>query len=146
MGDPVKVIVGQGQNQQIFFVHKDLLSKHSDFFKTTLENGGKEPEIRTVLLPDEDPAHFEIFAGFLYTGQVFSSKDGDFKPANPPATLAADFEYMRLLQSWVLGEKLLSTSLKDACTDAFIAKISETKAHPMSGYTISIPMAQYSVV
>lgn len=121
MGPPVKVVVGDGESRQAFFIHKSLLSKHSDFFKAALDSNWKEGNEYTVRLPEDDPEHFQLFAAFLYSGQIYSSKDGDHKAAR----LEGDSEFKRILQSWILGEKLLSVEFKDACTDAFIAKMLE---------------------
>ena len=103
---------------------------HSEFFKAALNKNWKEGEECIVALPEDNPEHFKIFSGFLYTGQVHSSKEGDFKSAESSGGITMDAEWSRICDLWVLGEKLLSSSFKDACTDAFLAKIYEKGNYP----------------
>ena len=113
-------------------MHKDLLIKHSEFFRAALSEPWKEAEERAVTLPCDEPEIFSIFCRFLYTGQIFSIKDGDYKmtPVPEAPNRHRDAEWGRLPDAWILGEKLLSTSFKDATVDAIIAKVVDRNAWP----------------
>lgn len=130
---PIKVQVGESQTT--FFIHKDLLVKHSEFYKAALNEIWKEGTECTVKLPNDDPEHFKIFAAFLYTGHVHTSTEGEVKSAEPDRVFPVDTEWIRICQSWALGQKLLSVSFKDACTDAFVAKMHESQRYPSDLHT-----------
>lgn len=109
---------GEDSNKA-FDVHEELLKKHSEFFRSALKKEWREGHSQSIALDDEadDPEIFAIFYHFLYTGQIFSSKSGDSEDTN------WDEEWDRLADAFLLGDKLLSTSFKDAVTDAIIAKL-----------------------
>ena len=96
-----------------------------------MNNDLKESKQRTINLVDHDREGFEIFYQFLYTGHIFSSKDGDYqKIKDNPTHTHTDTEWSRLRDAWVLGGKLMSTSFKDAIVDALISKINTTNRFP----------------
>lgn len=121
---PITVIVGKGDSATTFYVHEDVAKAHSDFFAAALRNGWKESEERVVRLPEETAERFRVFAKFLYTGKIFSRKEGD-KPS-----AKEDWEWDRLSGCWRLGDKLGSTSFQDAIVDAINHKIESTKSCP----------------
>lgn len=129
------MVVGQGSSQKLFLVHKDLVTRHSDFFSAALSKDWKENKTRSVTLEEDDPATFEIFSRFLYSGQIFIVADAGDGSATKPKTLGAggyNEEWNRLTQCWCLGDKLLSSSFKDAITDTAIARLLTTKKFPLS--------------
>ena len=75
-------------------------------------------------MPEDQPEYFELFNRFLYTGQIFSAKNGDFQPKDNGAQI--DREWSLLIGSWVFGDKVLSPSFKDALIDALVSKIVNT--------------------
>ena len=85
-------------------------------------------------LEEDNPESFEIFYNFLYTGQIFSAKEGDYRRSpdtsvSPP--IHYDSEWSRLYESWSLGQKLLSTTFKDAITDALPLKMVDARNWPL---------------
>jgi hypothetical protein len=127
-GDVITVLVGSEATATRFFVHADLVSQHSDFFQACLKKGWKEAEGRIVRLPDlpsDSGDAFEDFHSFLHTGKVYSAMEGE---ENAPDR---DKEWIRLMDAWVLGEVLLSTSFKDAVLDAVLHKLSTSISTPI---------------
>ncbi|KAI5257060.1 hypothetical protein E4T42_01325 [Aureobasidium subglaciale] len=61
------VTIEVGPNEQVFSIHKDLLSFYSDYFRGAFENGFKEAVEGKMSLLDEDPETFYIFNTFVYT-------------------------------------------------------------------------------
>ena len=125
-------------DQQSFYVHTDLLQKFSQSFKPTLEDASSvDDKLQVISLRGHHPEIFQVFVHFLYTGLIFSSKEGDFKldPTSSPSP-PTDAEWTRLMGAWVLGETLSATPFKDACVDALIVKMNETGKFPPNGYTI----------
>lgn len=112
-------------------MHEDLLSRHSEFFKAALTRGKwKEQQDRLVSLPEHNVEAFNIFQHFLYTGSIFSAREGDVTKTD---TLR-DREYSRFERCWKLGEQLMSTTFKDAITDALIAKVVSEDSYPAELY------------
>jgi hypothetical protein len=126
------VNVCSDEDQKSFTIHRDLLVRHSEFFEAALRGEWREARNRTVDLQESSPQHFEVFYNFLYNGCIFTSKDGDFTPHKPGSFTGSDAEWLRLGESWALGQKILSTSFKDAVTDATLTKISESGRYPLA--------------
>ncbi|KAI5212217.1 hypothetical protein AUEXF2481DRAFT_24503 [Aureobasidium subglaciale EXF-2481] len=61
------VTIEVGPNEQVFSIHKDLLSFYSDYFRGAFENGFKEAVEGKMSLLDEDSETFYIFNTFVYT-------------------------------------------------------------------------------
>ncbi|KAF3007879.1 hypothetical protein E8E13_010949 [Curvularia kusanoi] len=55
-----------GEERKRFIVHKDLLTYHSEFFRSALSGNFKEAAEQTVPLPEDDPDTFEFFVHWLY--------------------------------------------------------------------------------
>lgn len=86
------------------------------------------------MLEDDNPEHFEVFKNFIYHCAIYTSNNGD-EHRDKDGTLRND-EWPRLMQSWQLGDKMLSTSFKDSTVDACVAKVQEeqcwgTDLHPL---------------
>ncbi|KAK5124701.1 hypothetical protein LTR85_001414 [Meristemomyces frigidus] len=135
----VTVSVGGGKDMKTFIVNEDLLKTHSDFFEAAFRGVWKEAKSRSVAFKDESPEVFEIFYHFVHTGQIFSSKDNDFTHDKNGETTSKDLEWGRLCGSWLLGNKLLSTSFKDAVVDALTSKMAQEERWPLSMYTKVYP-------
>lgn len=126
----MSVLVGAGRAAKKFDVHEAPLVKHSEFFRAALGKEWQEGKQRVVKLPKDVPEHFELFANFLYTGQIFSAREGDQSPA-PDGKRTKNDEWQRLSKAWVFGDKVLSTSFKDAVVDATISNMNTSKYHPL---------------
>ena len=68
--DMVTVKAGESQRTQTFKIHKDLLCKSSDFFRSTFNGRFQESEKGCLELTAVDPATFEVLYQWLYTGSV----------------------------------------------------------------------------
>lgn len=117
--------VGAGAAKQTFAVHKDLLTKHSEFFKAAANGEWKEGRENVVSLGSYKPENFKLFCDFLYTGRIFMAREGD-------RSGDTDEEFIRTQSAWLMAQKLLSTSFKDALVDTLIAKCVEEKFYPNS--------------
>ncbi|EME48549.1 hypothetical protein DOTSEDRAFT_19073 [Dothistroma septosporum NZE10] len=69
---PLTFVVGVGDDAQMFYSHKDIVAKQSDFFSAMTKNGWKEAATNAVRLPEDHPEHFKIFAQSLCRGRVES--------------------------------------------------------------------------
>ncbi|KAF7559770.1 hypothetical protein G7046_g4364 [Stylonectria norvegica] len=80
---PIPVRVGQPENMQTFYVHKDILTK-AVWFRRALCGGFKEATEQAIDLPEEDPAIFHFLVAFLY--------NGSFTPIKSAAELESESE------------------------------------------------------
>lgn len=120
--------VGSEDSTSDFYIPEESLVRHSDFAAAALRNDWRESQQRVIRLPEASPDLFEIFAIFVSSGKIHSSK------ANEVITIdelnSKDEEWVRLRDSWMLGDVLQSISFKDAITDAIIQKIQESERSP----------------
>lgn len=123
----ITVKVGRKENSKTFTVHENLLTKYSDFFRTALNGQWAESKTNSVLLPQHNPESFSIFTQYLYDGQIYSAKDDE----DDRVTAGADWEWLRLLEAWRLGDSLLAPSFNDAIVDVVIAKIHQSYRYPI---------------
>lgn len=136
----VTVEVGKGEDETQFVAHKDLLSKHLEFFRAALGKEWKEGHDNKVHLEEENPEIFKIFQLFLYSGCIYSKKDGDLSDFDESGH-GRDGEWRRLSEAWIFGEVILSTSFKDAVVDAIITKIKLTNQDPTGLHTLIYPVS-----
>lgn len=89
-------------------------------------------ESRTGNIPlrEEVPEVFQTFSTFTYTGKINSYKEGDTNEGRPDF----DAEWPRLRDAWILGDKLLSQTFKDAICDAVIEKVIASQKYPIQLY------------
>jgi hypothetical protein len=134
----IKIEVGRASllpTRRSFYVRKSILVKHSELFTSVFSKNWKEKKEKKekcVHLADEDdePEVFEIFYHFLHTGQIFSDKNSDYAAYDDGSS--TDAEWKRLVDCWIMGNKSLSTSFKDATADAFVAKVEAESRVPTS--------------
>lgn len=96
------------------YVHENLVRESSIFFKGMLAHNWKESTDRIVLLPYDDPIIFNIYVQWKYKGKILSAT-ADQDDENQE-------EWLRLVQAYVLGDKLQDAAFKDAVLDSIIAK------------------------
>ena len=108
---PVKVIVGEGDKQETQYVSPSLLSEKSDYFKGCLRGQLSEASNREIRLANLHPHTFQHFLRWLYTGDLAPFHEEQ----HSVDTLS------RAIEIYVLGDRLLSTGLKDRCMDVMQA-------------------------
>lgn len=128
------MIVCTADNTRTFDIDVRPLTTHSDFFATMLGGPWHESQTRTVTLEDDDPDVFSIFALFIYTGKIFSARANDVEVYLDGSR--RDKEWVRLARAWILGDKLQSTSFRDAVSDAMCDKIVRDKKWPITLHQI----------
>ncbi|TKA24985.1 hypothetical protein B0A50_06083 [Salinomyces thailandicus] len=102
---PVKVTVGQGSEQSVYYVHETLIRTCSAFFDAALSQKWGQGEDKVVLLPDDSPSLFADYLSWLYWGHWSRGAGG------LPQVFAV------LGQLYVLGEKLLDDEFQNAVMD-----------------------------
>lgn len=83
------VIIYVGPERKRYLIHKDLLTKQSEFFDKALNGKFKEAEENSIYLEEESPAAFDLLVGWLYQGRipVIGPPFGGFKTPEFDATV-----------------------------------------------------------
>ena len=108
-GSFLEVIVGQ-ENAETFYIHERLFTSHSEFFKRATKEEWS-PAKGVVLLKDDDAATFRLYTGLTYTGFL--------------ATKGLLLEWRRLIQVYVMAERLVDVWAKNRIVDAMHSFIVE---------------------
>lgn len=104
---------------QIFRIHKQLLCDVSLFFTAALNGEFKEAKSQIIELPEEDPAVFEHFQLWIYSGFILEAKEP-----------VKDVEWDILLGLYLFGEMIAVMELQNAVLDQFIFKEISSKEVP----------------
>lgn len=127
--------VGLEDGIERFIVRKELATRHSEFIKKALDpaNGWKEARENIMRFPEEPPEAFQVFVTFLDTGVIHlehskSATDVVARDDDPDA----DKEWHKVAQAWLLGDRLRSTTFKDAFVDKMIHILQTTAEIPKS--------------
>lgn len=83
--------MGEGDNSQTWSLPKNLLTHVSPFFAAALDGPFSESNSHKILLPEDDPAAFELFVQWLYIGET-GKDDMDHDSTH--------------VKAWTLGDKL----------------------------------------
>ena len=107
--DPLCVYVGAEKKQ--YTVHEAEITKTSRFFASATNGKWEEVTKNGIVLPDHEPITFEIYAEWLYSGDIVLDHD-------PPQTLQqSGIVLQQLMELYVLGQFLLDCSFKNAVVD-----------------------------
>lgn len=106
----IEVDVGNGQKS--FYVHRDILTSSSDFFRNALKGPFKEAEEKRVRLSEQTAELFDIYVQWLYDEKLYSTKDGE----------THGDEWDRLLSLYILGDSIQDRKFRNTVIDAFIEK------------------------
>lgn len=111
-----------GSGNQLFVVHKSLLTCSSKYFLAAL-NGKWEESKGLVKLPGVSFGDFGIYVNYLYFRKLFTG-------SNSSATPRRDREWSLLRNLYILGDHLQAEGFKNAVIDAMIEKHGEYSIYP----------------
>ena len=80
-----------------------------------------------------------MFQHFIYSGQIYSMKDGDVVSSGTNEKSKINEEWSRLARAWIFGDVILSTSFKDALVDSIIRKTLIGQRHSRSMQDLIYP-------
>ncbi|KAL2045017.1 hypothetical protein N7G274_002792 [Stereocaulon virgatum] len=95
--DAVKVIVGT-ETQKTWSLPKKLLAHVSPFFDAALNGSWVEATSNDISLPEDNPAAFETFVQWIYSGKLVTGSMDDIP---------------RYIRAWTLGDKLRCPAFQD---------------------------------
>ncbi|OQN95820.1 hypothetical protein B0A48_18105 [Cryoendolithus antarcticus] len=111
------IIVRVGAEQHPFVINQDVLTRSSDYFKTTLKEcwtPKDESEFRTLTLQHAGLKSFNIYANWLHSRVVYTQAKDTSKNSE---------SYVLLSRCYALGDLLLDVDFKDTITDAFVCQV-----------------------
>ncbi|KAK5675590.1 hypothetical protein LTS10_011690 [Elasticomyces elasticus] len=94
---------------QRFMIHENVVRPVSEFVRLALDGEWKEATERKIPLPEDEPSVFRVYQSWLYTRRIMGVPCG------------------LLLQCYILGEKFLDTSFKDAVIDCILEVIARRR-------------------
>lgn len=109
-GSFLGVVVGKEGHRESFFLHEKLFTSHSDFLKRAAKEEWLHQK-NVILLPEDDPITFRLYAVLTYTG-FLTTKD-------------LPSEWQSLVDIYVLAEKLQDTWAKNHIIDAMHSFVAE---------------------
>ncbi|KAF2667989.1 hypothetical protein BT63DRAFT_426837 [Microthyrium microscopicum] len=129
-GQVISVLVGNEEKK--FTIHADRLSASSEFFKRLLNSSSKgflENATNEVRLPEHSPEVFELYAQFLYAGQIYSDPG---KTALDKNNNSHALETNLLIDAITLADYLQDDEFHNAAIDALISQAIETNIWPVN--------------
>ncbi|KAI4697865.1 uncharacterized protein J4E84_000998 [Alternaria hordeiaustralica] len=114
-GDIVPIHVGNTP-ETLLHVHSTALSKSSEFFKNALKPEWRTDHTKPIDMSDVDPAIFEGYCGWLYTGKIMHREN--------------DQAHTYLASLYVLGERLMDVTLQNSVVAAIIRHSQTSKKYP----------------
>ncbi|KAL5445397.1 hypothetical protein PMIN06_008097 [Paraphaeosphaeria minitans] len=111
-GPIITVLVGQGEAQHKYEIHKGLLAHYSAYFRNALKDLWAEDEDKTVKLPGEYQVGFQIFYNWLYTRSIYTSRE----EGRIPLTFEA------IVASYIFGDAHQSPEFCNAAINVLMQK------------------------
>ncbi|KAI4693231.1 uncharacterized protein J4E88_001602 [Alternaria novae-zelandiae] len=115
--------------ERIFHIHKSVLCKTSAFFQNATKPEWTAPTPRPIDLSDELPEIFHLYVQWLYSGkiavEIMSSSDSDTEVRKHE-----NVDYHSLIQSYILGEKLMDTTFQNAVLQCLIECVEQADCFP----------------
>lgn len=108
-----------GASQTTWRLHENLLSSSSDFFRSAFHSGFKEAREDRLLLPEDDPAAFELFVRWLYARALAASPPpGPAQQTQASLFHASSSSIQTWLRLYALTCKLMVEELENICVGA----------------------------
>eukprot|EP00933_Yihiella_yeosuensis_P028584 TRINITY_DN22433_c0_g1_i1.p1 TRINITY_DN22433_c0_g1~~TRINITY_DN22433_c0_g1_i1.p1 ORF type:complete len:367 (-),score=74.91 TRINITY_DN22433_c0_g1_i1:234-1217(-) len=129
----VQLVVGNAMNreQKTFPVHRSVICARSEYFRALLAGGFREASLgsdisKSVMLPDVDPAAFDLVLTYLYTGHLAVKQPRYAEECTGLMSVDKD-----LLEAVRAGDRLRAASALSAGADvdARDASTGETALH-----------------
>lgn len=127
---PVTIRVGSGVTQRDFFVPKELLIKHSPFFKGALRGDWKESTSKVIELPEDDADGFHVYCCWLYGFSPFQNMA--WSDSREHEMSAVDKDFCRLYDLWSFGMKILDRDFCDMVMDKILYFGTSTGSWPVN--------------
>lgn len=120
--------------EQTFYVHKNVLCKSSRFFQAATKPRWTKSNAKPINLSDEDPKLFTSYVQWLYSQKIaieienLSTQEGVLKDTNADKCDVVSSD--RLIQSYVLGEKLMDTTYQNVIIKSILYCVHAMNFYP----------------
>ncbi|KAI9703013.1 MAG: hypothetical protein M1820_006004 [Bogoriella megaspora] len=121
-GDMFTIVVGEGDTEKTWYLPKELLSHHSEYFKKACNEGFAEEKEKRIHLKQENPATFEFFVQYMYSG-AYTWRDSDEMDISGNLMLE-EFD------AWIMGDFLQANNFKNLAMKHLISYHEETLVRP----------------
>ena len=113
------IVVGAAEDAETHTVHKSILEKHADFWKSALNKCWEEGAKGKIRLPEDDPEAVGTYLEWMYTSKI------DLNPLTNDDMSAKDIEeeFEHLARAYVFGEKAQDNAFCNGVIDAMFARV-----------------------
>ncbi|KAK4609454.1 hypothetical protein CLAFUR4_14529, partial [Fulvia fulva] len=122
--DTIKVVVGEGEAERTFTMHKDKICARSPFLQAACLTRHRMGLDNFIFLEEQEPELFELYVNWVYTGQVDASILS--QPQAQPDNNDKRPTYLQLGKVWALGYYLQDTKLRNKIVDMVITMVNKT--------------------
>ncbi|KXS94600.1 hypothetical protein AC578_7057 [Pseudocercospora eumusae] len=117
--EAVTVAVGDGDSKQQFLLHKNIISRHSKFFRKALSGNFFEAKKKSINVPEGDVATFKLWIQWAYSGNIVLLSASEQEHQNDDCALARK----RCGKLYVLADALEDTLCRNTVTDLLKKKL-----------------------
>jgi hypothetical protein len=117
--------------RHIFYVHKSVLCKTSSFFQKATKSEWTASTPRPIDLSDEDPKIFQFYVQWLYSGTV-AIQTRFINNSDAEGGLCGIVDKCSLIESYLLGEKLMDTAFQNAVMQGLIQCVKREESYPIN--------------
>lgn len=107
-----------GPTEHVLLAHGSFVTRDSDFFTTALKKKWAEGQTRVIKLPEERPEVVSHYLNYTYT-KALPSHTVSWEPADTFTERSNEYQVL-LAELYVLGERLLDTSIRNAAIEETI--------------------------
>jgi len=118
----IHVKVGKNEDTRTFGVHETLLRRQSKFFQSALSGDWLESKTRTIELPEQTPAAFDLYFGWLYNRKIHSKKQDNYE--------GHEAELLQVAEAYCLAEMIGDGDFADAVMDTLLVCAAEYNTCP----------------
>ncbi|USW51807.1 Putative BTB/POZ domain-containing protein [Septoria linicola] len=132
----ITVLVGDAKKS--FALHPTILKNNSPYFRGALGSRFKESIDKAVRLPESDPAVFQVYATYVYTGEISLQRAGTGEDLDEESDPSYTARFHSLVKLYALADYLQDISLKNKIVDIIIDR---TTGHGVLLTTLSFAFA-----
>jgi hypothetical protein len=118
--------------RRIFYVHKSVLCKTSSFFQNVTKPEWTASTPRPIDLSDEDAKIFQFYVQWLYSGTVAIQTRFINNNSDAEGGLCEIVDKRSLIESYLLGEKLMDTTFQNAVMQGLIQCVTREESYPLN--------------
>lgn len=129
-----RIIVKVGPELRKYYIHKDLLTHYSEYFRKALCGVWKEADEGMVCLSDIEPGIFNVFVNWIYTHNLPATQNkwvevAEVKEEDCKGKITREVSMVQL-KTCVLGDRLMTLNFHRIVSNAFIDNMIRIRRPP----------------